>query len=121
MLADAGLYEIQISGSRNGKQLGAATYEFVVFDRDKEKAIPSADPETMAALAAQTQKHGGRVVLPEDFGSLLRDLAENPPEEMSVPLKWQLGESATDASVFLLAFVGLLVVEWVLRKRWGLV
>ena len=121
LLADGGLYEIQVSGSRNGKQLGSSSYEFIVFDRDKEKAIPSADPETMKRLADQTEKDGGQVVLPEDFSALLTALAENPPEQMSVPLKWQLGESTTDASLFLLAFVGLLLAEWVLRKKWGLV
>ena len=111
----------RVSGSRNGKQLGSSRYEFIVFDRDKEKAIPSADPETMKRLADQTEKDGGQVVLPEDFSALLTALAENPPEQMSVPLKWQLGESTTDASLFLLAFVGLLLAEWVLRKKWGLV
>ena len=121
LLADSGLYEIQVSGSRNGKQLGSSSYEFIVFDRDKEKAIPAADPDTMKRLADQTATDGGQVVLPEDFSKLLTALAENPPEQMSVPLKWQLGDSTKGASLFLFAFVALLMAEWVLRKKWGLV
>ena len=63
----------------------------------------------------------GRVVLPEDFRDFLESLRDNPPEKIEVPLKWQLGETWQDGTSFLLLFAGLLVVEWFLRKRWGLV
>jgi hypothetical protein len=121
LLADPGLYKIQLSGSRNGKKIGDSKFEFILFDRDKEKAVPAADPELMARLADQTDKNGGRVVLPEDLGQLLKKLRDNPPEKIEVPLLWRLGETTADASGFLLAFVALLATEWMLRKKWGLV
>ncbi len=121
ILSDPGLYKIQLSGSRNGTKIGDSTFEFILFDRDKEKAVPAADPELMARLADQTDKNGGRVVLPEDLGQLLKKLRDNPPEKIEVPLLWRLGETTADASGFLLAFVALLATEWMLRKKWGLV
>ena len=120
-LQQPGVYQIQLSGQKDGKPLGDSLFEFVVFDRDKEKAISSADPDQMARLAAQTSKHGGKVVLPEEFGRQLEYLKDNPPETIEVPLKWQLGQTFADGAAFLGVFVCLLTVEWVLRKRWGLV
>jgi hypothetical protein len=50
--------------------------------------------------------------------SLLRNLAEKPQE-----LKEEVLDKKTywDTWPFFLLFVGLLGVEWFLRKRWGLV
>ena len=121
VLAEPGVYQILLSGSHQGKALGDSKFEFVVFDRDKEKAIAAADPDQMARLAAQTQAHGGRVVLPEDFASLLESLRDNPPESIEVPLKWQLGQTWWDGAIYLAFFTALLMLEWVLRKKWGLV
>ncbi len=121
ILADPGVYQIRLSGEHQGNNLADASIEFVVFDRDKEKATAAADPDQMAKLAAQTAKHGGRIVLPEELGNLLRELKENPPELIEVPLKWQLGQTSSDGMAFLALFALLLGVEWVLRKRWGLV
>ena len=120
-LTQPGVYRIQLTGRHQGQELGGSLAEFVVFDRDSEKASPAADPEQMARIAAQTQKHGGRVVLPEDFRNFLEQLRDNPPEKIKVPLKWQLGQNWQDGSIFLVLFAGLLVIEWFLRKRWGLV
>ena len=120
-LVDPGVYQIRLSGTRKGIALGDSKFEFVVFDRDKEKAISAADPDQMARLAAQTQAQGGRVVLPENFGSLLETLRDNPPERIEVPLKRQLGQTWQDGVIYLLVFTGLLMLEWVLRKKWGLV
>ena len=121
VLAEPGVYQIQLSGTHQGKQLGDSNFEFVVFDRDKEKAIAAADPEQMARLAAQTSTHGGRVVLPEDFRELIENLRDSPPEAIMVPLKSQLGQTWQDGACFLLLFTLLLLTEWVLRKKWGLV
>lgn len=121
VLAEPGVYQIQLSGTHQGKQLGDSKFEFVVFDRDKEKAIAAADPEQMARLAAQTSTHGGQVVLPEDFGDLIKAMRDNPPDSIMVPLKSQLGQTWQDGACFLFLFTLLLVVEWVLRKKWGLV
>ncbi len=120
-LQQPGVYQIKLTGTHRGKELGDSLFEFVVFDRDREKAISSADPDQMARLAAQTAAHGGKVVLPEQFGQQLQYLKDNPPETIEVPLKRQLGQDFTDAAVFLVLFVLLLGIEWILRKNWGLV
>ena len=120
-LAEPGVYRIQLTGKHKGQELGGSLAEFVVFDRDREKSSPAADPEQMSRLAAKTQKHGGRVVLPEDFREFLEALRDNPPEKIEVPLKWQLGQTWEDGTAYLVLFATLLGIEWFLRKNWGLV
>ena len=121
-LVASGLYRIKVEGFRDGVAIGESVREFVVMDRDKEKSNPVANPEQMARLANQTKTHGGKALRPTEVSQLLDELIQNPPiTKIEIPLKWRLGESLADATGFLLLFVGLLTVEWFLRKKWGLV
>ncbi|MCH2183097.1 MAG: glutamine amidotransferase [Mariniblastus sp.] len=121
-LADSGDYSIEIIGAREGVEVGKATADFIIIDRDKEKAISAADPEQMQRLASQTEAHGGKMISPAELGPLLDDILANPKEmKIEIPLKWRLGESLPDALGYLILFAGLLSLEWFLRKKWGLV
>ncbi len=121
-LGDSGDYQIRITGTRDGAEIGNAAAEFIIIDRDKEKAISAADPEQMQRLASQTEKHGGKAISPQELGEVLDQIIANPKEmKIEIPLKWRLGESLPDATGYLLLFAGLLSLEWFLRKRWGLV
>ncbi|MFK7768934.1 MAG: glutamine amidotransferase [Mariniblastus sp.] len=120
LLANAGVYEIFVSAKRNGVEIGSSKREFVVMDRDKEKANPAANPEQMARLANETSEFGGRVFVPEQLSEILDEYINNPPmTKIEIPMKWRLDENLP--TPFLLIFVGLLGTEWLLRKKWGLV
>ncbi len=121
-LSESGLYRIEVEGFRNEQAIGNSKREFIVMDRDKEKSNPVANPEQMARLANQTSEHGGQAMVPEKVAELLDELIANPPvTKIEVPVKWRLGASFPDAAIFLTLFAGLLLVEWFLRKKWGLV
>lgn len=121
-LMQAGLYRIQVAASRNGSPVGESEREFVVMDRDIEKANPVANPELMKRLANQTSEFGGRHLDPEELSDVLDQYINQPPmTKIEIPTKRRLGESFPDATAFLLIFVGLLSVEWWLRKKWNLV
>ena len=121
-LTQPGAYKILAKGIAGSFESKEDVAEFVVFDQDKEKSNAAADLEQGQRLASQTEAFGGCVVYPEDFQRLLDQIIESPKEmKVSVPLKWQLGSTLPDASLFLLVFVGLLTAEWFLRKKWGLV
>ena len=93
----------------------------MVFDRDVELSNPAADPDQLASLAAWTKQDGGKLVQPEQFGSLLDELAAKPPEYEERQIKWKLGSTPADAWPLFLLLTGLLTVEWFLRKKWGMV
>ena len=121
-LTQPGVFTIRVEGNVNSEKIGKTEVEFVIFDQDKEKANPAADPQLLARMSDQTKSFGGRAVVPEELGTLLDEIASNPPEmKIMVPQKWQLGQTAIDGSLFLILFVGLISVEWGLRKKWGLV
>ena len=119
-LDDAGVYQIFVTAKRNGVEIGSSQREFVVMDRDKEKANPAANPEQMARLANETNQFGGRVFVPEQLSEILDEYINNPPmTKIEIPVKWRLDENL--AMPFLIVFVALLGIEWLLRKKWGLV
>jgi hypothetical protein len=103
---------------RGGIVLGTAEARFLVPDQDLELDRPAAEPGLLAQLAEMTKPAGGAALAAEELPHLLKRLAEKPPE-----LKQEVIAKVTywDTWPFFLAFVGLLSVEWFLRKRWELV
>jgi uncharacterized membrane protein len=117
-----GIYRIEVAASRNGESLGEAAAEFVVFDNDKETANPAADTEQLKRLSDRTADFGGRMIAPSEVPTALQEIVKLAPKlEIDVPVKWQLGDTSVDATLFLLLFACLLTLDWWLRKKWGLV
>lgn len=118
-----GNYQLHVTAVDAAHQpLGAATAQFEVLDEDVEFANPAADPDQMMRLASLTRESGGRAVAPEQLPALLAEIQRNPPRLVEEVLtRWQLGDTSQDAWSALGCLVGLLTLEWFLRKRWGLV
>jgi hypothetical protein len=122
LLNDSGVHRIYVQAKKDGQLVGSGQREFVILDRDKEKANPAANPQQLARLAGQTAEFGGKAISPEELGQILDEYIENPPiKKIEIPTSWRIGETVYDGSAFLLLFVGLLGIEWGLRKHWGLV
>ena len=122
LVKEPGLYTITVAANRDGESIGQSSAQFMVFDRDREKANPAGDPAQLARMAQATREFGGRMIRPEEFGTLIDDISNNPPDlKIVVPKKWRLGDTLFDGLIVLFVFVGLLTTEWFLRKKWGLV
>jgi hypothetical protein len=113
-----GDYQITVTAKDDDRVLGMADARFLVPDHDLELDRPAAEPSLMAQLAEMTKPAGGAALAAEELPDLLKRLADKPPD-----LKHEVIARVTywDTWPFLLLFVGLLGVEWYLRKRWGLV
>ena len=117
-----GDYRIEITATSDGKKLGTARGEFMVFDQDAELANAAADHDQLARLANLTKEFGGKPVAPEQFAALLQELTSRPGQfQINVQTKWQLADTSLDAWLFLTLLVAVLGGEWFLRKKWGLV
>lgn len=109
-----GDYWVRLSANRNGEALGLdADTRFIVDPKDLELDQPNADYELLQQLAELT---GGQLLRPEDLDSFLERLTTLKQDELTRVEVFPLWDNWW----LLLTFVGLLTVEWSLRKKWGL-
>jgi len=111
----AGGYAIEVTATRQGQALGSTRARFLVHEQDLELDNPAADPASLESLAAMT---GGESLAPEQLGELVRRLAT---QTEYLEVQQETKKTFWDKWPFFLMLVGLLGVEWYLRKRWGLV
>jgi hypothetical protein len=115
---EPGDYSMVVSATKDGAPLGEAKSRFTVFQQDLEMENAAARPELMASLAKMTAASGGKVVAPEQLPELLQEIKSQPrAREVETETKY----TPWDTSPFFLLLVGMLITEWYLRKRWGLV
>jgi hypothetical protein len=94
---------------------GAARARFLVFQQDLELDNAAADSAAMESLAAVT---GGQSLAPEQLPDLIKRLTE---QTSTLEIQQETKKTFWDTWPFFLMIVGLLSLEWYLRKRWGLV
>ncbi|HEY5311446.1 MAG TPA: glutamine amidotransferase [Pirellulales bacterium] len=111
----SGDYVIRVQASTRGQTIGSSQARFLVFDQDLEMENPAADRGAMENLAAITS---GKTVAPEMLGDLLEELKHSA---RNFEVETQVRETLWDTWPFFLTTIGLLIAEWFLRKRWGLV
>lgn len=109
-----GDYWVRVGARQKGQALGfdAAT-RFIVDARDLELDYPSADYEFLKELSSIT---GGVSIKPEEVDGLLDRLKESKTNLTRVQTT-----TLWDNWGMLLLFVGLLSLEWFLRKKRGMV
>jgi hypothetical protein len=111
----AGDYALEVTATAKERPLGTARARFTVFAQDLELDDASADAATMESLAAMTD---GQRLAPEQLPELIQRLAH---QTKNLEIQQETKKTFWDKWPFFLALVGLLTVEWYLRKRWGLV
>lgn len=110
-----GDYTIRVTATHQGQTLGTARARFQIFEQDLELDNAVADANGLESLAAMT---GGRSQAPEQLSDLVTRLAQDTSQ---LDVQTEEKQSLWDNWTFFLLFVGLLGIEWFLRKRWGLV
>ncbi len=114
--APSGDHWVRVSAEKDGQSLGPDAWtRYLVEARDLELDNPSANPELLREISQTT---GGRFLTPEELPGYLQDLINNPPRSLAEQVQ---STRLWDNWWFLLAFVGLLTLEWAIRKKRGLV
>lgn len=109
-----GDWTIAATAARDGQPVASRGARFTVFRQDLEMANPVANGLVMRQLAEET---GREPQLAEDIAAIFEELLERPAVyESEAEWIWSLWDSWP----MLLVTVGLLSLEWFLRKRWGL-
>jgi hypothetical protein len=136
---EAGEYWLEAEAlDKNGKTITKqpARASFLVYEDDLEYRRPAADPDSLAKIAVKSdgKPHSGTE---DEFARYLEELRYKPmPQGNPRPDTWpdwrrnppspawtDQVETLTDSGVLyiFLLFVTLVCLEWVLRRRWGLV
>jgi len=110
-----GDYAIEVTATHEDLPAGNARSRFLVFEQDLELDNAAADEDSLESLAAMT---GGESLAPEQLPALIERLATQTEH---LEIERETKKTFWDSWPFLLLVVGLLGVEWFLRKRWGLV
>ncbi len=114
----SGDYTVSVEGFlADGTQIGTATARFLVEAQDLELDNPQANPGLMARLAKMT---GGKKLHPEELPPTIEELAE---QGLNTEIETVTKREPWDEFrwVWFSVFCSLLMAEWYLRKRWGLV
>jgi len=106
-----GVYRVDAEARRGDLALGTATRHVLVGGADLEMADLALNEPVLQRLAAAT---GGRYLRPDETAEL-RDLLKGDDQERATEMK-DLWHNAWT----LLAIVGLLAAEWLVRRRCGL-
>ncbi len=111
-----GDYTVSVTAmSADGESLGSARARFLVWDKDLELDNPAADVGAMTNLAATA---AGESISPQELTSLLERI-RNQPLNLDVEVLTKV--TLWDGWPLFFLLTGCLIVEWFLRKRWGLV
>ena len=107
-----GVYRIRATARRGANTIGSASSAMLVGGSDLEMADPRLNLQVLQRVALRS---GGALVAPGEAATLAERLrAAVPAARLAVTHElWHTGWSFA-------VIVGLLVSEWVLRRRWGL-
>jgi len=119
-VARTGNYALRMKAAQAGKVIGEAESRFVVEDIDRELREPLANPELLRNLAAETAAVGGRFVELKDLGGILDGLNKDVSRQVRTQRR-HVDVTIVAGPIWLAAVVALLTLEWIIRKRAGLV
>jgi hypothetical protein len=105
---------VSVVVSRNGQEVGRDSAKFLVYTDDREMENPAADRLLLRQIALES---GGESLAPEQITKYIRALKG----KVYTDVETQTEKRVWDNWPFLLVFATLLVVEWWIRKKHGLV
>lgn len=121
-IAAGGVYRLEVTMTKDGAELGRESQEFDVVDIDSETVIPVADLGLVQQLADATQTTGGQLWTVQQLESLAETLIKSTEKlDLKIPQLWRMGDTAWDAYGFVVALFSVMMLQWGLRKYWGLV
>jgi len=115
-----GIYTLRLAARTADREIGKAEGQFVVDSPDIEMSRPLADFDLLRDMAAKTHPAGGKFVTLDQVSRLLKEIGSNDyrrrieetqVHDLAHEGRWRIWT----------IFCGLLLAEWVVRKRRGLV
>jgi hypothetical protein len=120
-IKEPGRYEWRaLAVGTKGKQI-EARLPFIVLDQSLESMQPLPDWQLMSQLAQLNSAAGGEMLVPEQLDEMVRRIVERRRQATETQVEsLRLGDTTIDSWILFVLFAGVLIVQWILRKRWGL-
>ena len=117
-----GEYQLIAEVKQADQSLGQARVNFQIVDIQPERNNPLADFQQFDRLAEMTAEQGGQVVTPDELNITLKQIIDQASQqEVEVQVSWQLGSTPRSAWFLMMILSLLFTLDWMLRKKWGLV
>lgn len=108
------LIEVELL-SPTGETLQTAQARFLAYEQNLELERPEANPGALRALAATTD---GQTFAPKELNDLLDELLR---QRETIADYREVKRGLCETWTFFAIFVCLAALDWILRKRWGMV
>jgi len=120
-IKDPGRYEWRALASGSKGQQIEARLPFIVMDQSIESMQPLPDWQLISQLAKLNASAGGDVILPEQADEVIKQIVERRRQATETQVEnLRLGDTTIDSWLLFLVVAGMLITQWILRKRWGL-
>lgn len=117
-----GSYQLEITATIDGVVAGTEVQEFEVKDIDNEIIQAFSDPTLVRQMTESSVDAGSQIWEGNQIDSLIDKLLNQAKTlQIKIPRLWRFGDRFSDAGTVLLLFFCVLMTEWYLRKKWGLV
>jgi len=119
-LATPGRYEWRATTIGSGGKGLESRLPFVVIDQSVETMQPLPDWQLLGQLSKLNESAGGELLSPDQGAEIIRKLIERRRQATETAIEsFRLGETTIDSWLQFLALGVLFVLQWGLRKRWG--
>jgi hypothetical protein len=119
-LTTPGRYEWRATTIGSGGKGLESRLPFVVIDQSVETMQPLPDWQLLGQLSKLNESAGGELLSPDQGAEIIRKLIERRRQATETAIEsFRLGETTIDSWLQFLALGVLFVLQWGLRKRWG--
>ena len=117
----AGRYELRASGPSSDGRVLEAKLPFIVLQQSAETQQPLPDFGLMSQMASMTELSGGCLLSEEEVDVAMSKLVERQTSAIvELVQTYRLGDGSLDSWAFFAGLLGILSIQWLLRKRWNL-
>jgi uncharacterized protein YlzI (FlbEa/FlbD family) len=120
-IKDPGRYEWRALASGSKGQQIESRLPFIVMDQSIESMQPLPDWQLISQLAKLNASAGGEMILPEQADEVIKQIVERRRQATETQVEnLRLGDTTIDSWLLFLVVAGMLITQWILRKRWGM-
>lgn len=120
-LPTPGRYEWRATTIGSGGKALESRLPFVVIDQSAETLQPLPDWQLLGQLSKLNESAGGELLHPDQGAEIIRKLLDRRRQATETAIEsFRLGETGIDSWLQFLSLGALFILQWGLKKKWGI-